>query len=155
MDIIFNDKANKYQLILADQVIKDLELTDDNGKPLGIFHQNKLNLEWLHRDIEQRHNEILQYRQKSEKTRKRKLTILFVILLIVIIAFLFRDKIAGLAAVLAGMVNILFGILILMSCWTILQTYILSRQNISGNLADSLKTIQLKESIVEQFSFEG
>lgn len=152
MEIVFNDAVGKYQLKLPESMSADLDLTSAEGKPLEIFHENKMSLEWLYKDLEERHLEVGKWQHKMAKRRKGKLIFFGFVFLASLIAFLFSEKIAGAGNTPVSVVKLLCIVIMVVSGWSVFQTYILARVMPKESLIDNFKTIQLREQIMERFS---
>ncbi len=151
MEIIYHPELNKYQLLLQQNIIDDLGLSGEDGKPPGIFHENKLNLEWLYRDIGQRHSEVVELMQSAEKSRKRRLIAAGVLFAISMAVVLFSKSFAVRAGYLpAGfkLIGVLMGIF---SALFFIQNYFLKGMTGRRGLVDSLKTIELQREIIEKY----
>jgi hypothetical protein len=152
MEIVFNNTVGKYQLKLPGSMAGDLDLVNQDGKPLEIFNENKMSLEWLYKDLAERHQEIEKWQSKMVKRRKGKLIFFGLIFLASLSAFLFSQKIAMAGNTPVSVVKLLCIVLMVISGWSVFQAYILSRLLAKENLIDNLKTIQLREQIIERFS---
>lgn len=151
MQILFNKELGKYQLILPEEMIKDLDLSNNDGKAFEIFHENKLSLEWLYKDIEQRHIAFKEALQKSAKKRERKMIILSIILFLAVLAVLFNSKIAAITNSPVSIINLLCAFVIIFSGFAMFQTYALKGLLPRGNFIENLKWIEMQELIIERF----
>ena len=72
-NIEFLPDGKKYQLILPVPIVNSLGLTDPEGRPVSIIHENKMQLEWLSQRIltrfSQMNDELI---VKKSKLKKRK-----------------------------------------------------------------------------------
>jgi hypothetical protein len=152
MEIIFNNTAGKYQLRLPESMVSDLDLVTSDGKPMEIFHENKLSLEWLYKDMELQYSEMGKLLDKSKKLRKRKLILFGSIFFLSVLAMLFNHKIASVTNYPVSVVNLLGVVALVISGWTIFQTYLLGKLLSKEGIIGNLKTIQLRETIIERFS---
>jgi len=152
MEIIFNKDVNKYQLVLPENVIRDLNLKGDDGRVVEIFHDNKMSLEWLYKDIEQRHTGFVEFTAVAEKRKKRKLIIFTVVFIIALLVILFNEKVADLTNYPVFAVKLICITVLILSGWTIFQTFVLGGATGKDSLRDNFKTIQLLEMIFERYS---
>jgi hypothetical protein len=151
MDIIFNKEVNKYQLVLPENVIRDLNLKRNDGSAVEIFHDNKMSLEWLYKDIEQRHMGFVEVSAIAEKRKKRKLIVFAVIFSIALLAFIFNPKIADLSNYPIYAVKLICITVLILSGWSIFQILILGGTSGKASLMDNFKTLELQETILEKY----
>ena len=152
MEIVFDPVLNRYQLILPEAVVKELGLFDDEENALGIFHSNKMNLEWLYSDIMKRHAAVAQLMQLAEKRRKRKLIMSVLFLLIAFLLILFKNRLAKMTAYPPAGLNLIGILVAIFSVLFFIQNYFLKGIGGRKGLAEGLKTMELQTLIQENFS---
>lgn len=137
---------------MADQVMDDLLLKDEQGKPLEIVHENKMQLEWLAADIEKHHGEFIVYMEKVRKRRQLKMKIAIIILLITIVVAIMNHTVASWLSLPLGTLNMMTILIGFFSAWQILQLYLLGSRGGSAALKENLRTLELQELIKKKFS---
>jgi len=148
--IEFDSSTRKYRLVLPADVIEHLCLKDTNEQPLQIEHENKMELEWIAEDVMKRHGEYSLLMDKKRARAKVKMWCCAAILILVVIAGLLNQALTGLLKIPANIFRVLLVITALFAAWQLVVTYLL-RASGRSNLLDTMKTIQLRETIEEKF----
>ncbi len=152
MEIAFNDTVGKYQLILPQSLTDELGLTSAGDKPLEIFHESHYNLEWLHKDLEQRQTERKEMLLRGAHRRKRKLRFWGIVFLLALLAIPFSGKIAAQGNTPVSIIRMIAIVIAVMSGMMLLQTFFLNGLSPKDALMDNVKTIELRELIEEKYS---
>lgn len=152
MEIIYNKEVSKYQLVLPENIARDLNLKGDDGRYMEIYHDIKMSLEWLYKDIEQRHAGFVEYMTVAEKKKKRRLTISAIIFSVALLAILFNAKIADLTNYPAFAVKVICITVLVLSGWSMFQTLVIGGITGKDGLTENLKTMELQEMILDKYS---
>src|SRR5580693_9348242 len=95
-DIQFNQEIQKHLLIVNDAIKNELDLKDDQGKPLLMMHENKMQLEWLSQKIIALYTELNQVIEFYSTRLKKRKRVAIILLLSISVVALFNNSIARL-----------------------------------------------------------
>ena len=152
MEIIFSSTEKKYQLIVPPNILRDLDLTTDDGLSLPIFHENKMSMDWLSRDIQRRYEEWLAFKQKANKGKKVKLIVYAILFCAALFVILFSEKMASMLSTAQSVVKLISFVVLVISGWAMLQISLLSNQLARTRFNNANKSIGLRQTIIDQFS---
>ena len=150
-DIQFSQEIQKHLLIVNEEIKNELDLRDDQGRPLLMVHENKMQLEWLSQKIIVLYTEIKQVIEfYSTRLKKRKRVAIFLLLGTSAVA-LFNNEIARLFHLHPIYINVPAFAIGIVCVMQLLKYYALGFNGYGSDLESNLKIIELKKIIQEQY----
>ena len=150
-DIQFNQEIQKHLLIVNDAIKNELDLKDDQGKPLLMIHENKMQLEWLSQKIIALYTELNQVIEFYSTRLKKRKKVAIIILLSISVVALFNNNIARLLHLNPVYINAPAFAIGIVCVLQLLKYYAMGFNGYGSNLESNLKIIELKKIIQEQY----